>query len=241
MSLDHLFNHREILQNTPDLDKLSVTLKKGEKGVSIFATKDIAKGDLIAYYKMKVYSNTKKGVKELTTKDSLEDLEKALKKNGQRISKCLSGEKLQHYKKRLVDEINKFEDHVLYLKGKCVNHPKKDMYHFTIYNKHGYEYQTLTGDLYSGSLAKPKNNIPYWGYFSNEPSCKQTHNADVEILSYENYTLKNRVNIKEGETVTYGIVAVKNIKKGEEVMWCYGGEYGRNYPTSCNRKSCKTV
>jgi hypothetical protein len=241
MSLDHLFNHREILQNTPELDKLSVTLKKGDKGVSIFATKDIAKGDLIAYYKMKVYSNTKKGVKVLTTKDSLEELEKALKKNGQRISKCLSGEKLQHYKKRLVDEINKFEDHVLYLKGKRVNHPKKDMYHFTIYNKHGYEYQTLTGDLYSGSLPKPKNNIPYWGYFSNEPSCKQTHNADVDILSYENYTLKNRVNIKEGETVTYGIVAVKNIKKGEEVMWCYGGEYGRNYPTSCNRKSCKAV
>jgi hypothetical protein len=239
MSLDHLFNHREIIQNTPYLDKLSVTLKKGEKGVSIFATKDIAKGDLIAYYKMKVYSNTKKGVKELTTKDSLEDLEKALKKNGQRIPKRLSGETVQHYKKRLVDEINKFEDHVLYLKGKQVNHPKKDMYHFTIYNKHGYEYQTLTGDLYSGSLPKPKNNIPYWGYFSNEPSCKQTHNADVDILSYENYTLKNRVNIKEGETVTYGIVAVKNIKKGEEVMWCYGGEYGRNYPTSCNRKSCK--
>jgi len=241
MSLDHLFNHTEILRNTPDLDKLSITLKKGDKGVSIFATKDIVKGDHIAYYKMKVYSNEKKGVKALTTKDSLEDLEKGLKRIDKRIPKRLSGETLQHYKKRLVDEIEAHENHVLYLRGKRINPPKKDMYHFTIYNKHGYEYQTLTGDLYSGSLAKPKNNIPYWGYFSNEPSCKQTHNADVDILSYENYTLKNRVNIKEGETVTYGIVAVKNIKKGEEVMWCYGGEYGRNYPTSCNRKSCKTV
>lgn len=241
MSLDHLFNHREILQNTPDLDKLSVTLKKGDKGVSIFATKDIAKGDLIAYYKMKVYSNTKKGVKELTTKDSLEELEKALKKNGQRISKRLSGETLQHYKKRLVDEINEIEYHVLYLKEKRVVPPKKDMYHFMIYNKYGYRYRKLTGDLYSGSLPKPKNNIPYWGYFSNEPNCNQVCNAHVDFLLYENFTLKNRVTIKEGETITYGIVALKNIKKGEEVMWCYGNEYRRDYPTSCNRKSCKAV
>ena len=246
MSLEHLFKYREILRDTPNLDQLSVTLKKGDKGVSLFATKDIDKGDLIAYYKMKVFSNEKKGVKESTTKDSVEDLESALKKITKSLPKALpkalpkrlSNETLQHYKKRLVDEIKTHENHILYIKGKRVNPPKKDMYHFTIYNKHGYEYQTLTGDLYSGSLPKPKNNVPYWGYFANEPSCKQTYNADIDLLPYENYTLKNRVNIKEGETVTYGIVALKNIKKGEEVMWCYGNGYRRNYPTSCNRKSC---
>ena len=106
------------------------------------------------------------------------------------------------------------------------------MYHFTVYNKHGYEYQNLTGDLYSGSLPKPKNNIPYWGYFSNEPSCKQSYNADVDVSN-------DRLTVKEGDTLTYAIVANKNIKKGEEVLWCYGNGYRRTYPTSCDRKSCK--
>ena len=218
MSLEHLFNHREILRDTQNLDQLSVTLKKGDKGVSLFATKDIDKGDLIAYYKMKVFSNEKKGVKESTTKDSVEDLESALKKITKSLPKALpkrlSNETLQHYKKRSVDEINAHENHILYIKGK------------------------LKTSSNLKTIPKPKNNVPYWGYFANEPSCKQTYNADIDLLPYENYTLKNRVNIKEGETVTYGIVALKNIKKGEEVMWCYGNGYRRNYPTSCNRKSC---
>ena len=54
-----LFDIKSILKNTPDKDKLSVTLKKTEKGNSLFATKAIKKGDTIAYYKMMVFSTLK--------------------------------------------------------------------------------------------------------------------------------------------------------------------------------------
>ena len=225
-----LFNHVEILKNTPNLDKLSIILKKGDKGVSIFAKKDIAKGDTIAYYKMKIYKNIGK---TFTVKNSLEDIENAFKRSvKERLPVQLSNETLQHYKKRLINKINDNDHYILYLHGKRIVPHKNDMYHFTVYNKHGYEYQNLTGDLYSGSLPKPKNNIPYWGYFSNEPSCKQSYNADVDVSN-------DRLTVKEGDTLTYAIVANKNIKKGEEVLWCYGNGYRRTYPTSCDRKSCK--
>jgi hypothetical protein len=34
---------------------IKVTLKKGEKGVGLYATKDIEKGEVIAYYKIKIF------------------------------------------------------------------------------------------------------------------------------------------------------------------------------------------
>lgn len=231
MNLDHLFDYKQILKDTPDKDKLSITLKKGNKGVSIFATKDIKKGDKIAYYKMKIYSNTKKGLKSFTTDDSMEELCDEYKKV---VNKKLPEHKdeTNQYKKKLVKAINEETEHFLYLKNKTINPPKKDMYHFTVYNKKGYAYKKLTGDLYEGSLPKPKNDIPYWGYLSNEPMCDEKYNADVDVSN-------DKVTVKEGDTLTYAIIAEKDIKKGEEVMWCYGSAYGRSYSTSCIKKSCK--
>lgn len=51
-----LLDYKRILKSTPNKSKLSVTLKKTkDKGVGLYATKDIKKGDIIAYYKIKIF------------------------------------------------------------------------------------------------------------------------------------------------------------------------------------------
>ena len=53
---DGKVDYKKILRNTKDKHKLKVTLKETEeKGVGLFATKEIKKGETIAYYKIKVF------------------------------------------------------------------------------------------------------------------------------------------------------------------------------------------
>ena len=47
-------NYKDLL-NSEDINNLSVTLKENYKGIGLYATKDIAKGKLIAYYQIKVF------------------------------------------------------------------------------------------------------------------------------------------------------------------------------------------
>lgn len=220
-----LFDAKAILKNTPDKDKLSVTIKRDKvKGNSLFATKPIEKGDTIAFYKMKVFTEPHK-----TDLSSLGivNLRKICEKLDLPVQKGSS----------LKDIDNLIESNLasLVFKDKAYNVPYKKMYNFTVYNKNGYEYQKIFGDLYSGSLPPPKNNIPYWAYFSNEPSTSQKSNADIDIQSSENYTKQNRTSLKEGDTITYKIYATRPIEKGEEILWCYGSSYdgNRNYKTGC--------
>jgi len=109
---------------------------------------------------------------------------------------------------------------------------KNDMYVMSVYTKTGRFNPHLIGDVYEGSLADPIRNIPYWAYFSNEPSGKQTENAILDINEKGNYRQRNR--IKAGETMTYKLIASRNIKPGEEICWCYGSSYARNYKASCD-------
>jgi hypothetical protein len=228
MSLDHLFDHKQILKNTPNKDSLSVTLKKGNKGVSLFAQKDIQKGDIIAHYKMMVFTDRKK---QYTTDTPMIELCDAYRSIVNEELPERNSESTYQYKKKLIQMIDKTQPFLLFLKNKKVIPPKGDMYHFSIYNKNGYEYKNLTGDLYKGSLPNPKDNIPYWGYFANEASCTERPNADISVKN-------DKKSVKEGDTITYSIVAESPIKKGEEIMWSYGSDYNRSYPTSCNKKSC---
>jgi hypothetical protein len=109
---------------------------------------------------------------------------------------------------------------------------KDDSYLITVYNKSGRENKNLVGDLYSGSLQTPRYNIPFWGYLSNEPSPpKQQENVFLDINLKENY--KNRYRVKKGDTMIYKLVASRNIKVGEEICWCYGDMYSRNYNANC--------
>lgn len=106
-----------------------------------------------------------------------------------------------------------------------------NMYAITVYGKNGKERSTLIGDIYNGSLEPPKHNIPFWAYFSNEPSKGQEENARIDKNLKVNY--RNRDKVKPNDTMIYKLISTKNIKSGEEITWCYGGEYDRNYEASC--------
>ena len=152
---------------------LKVILKKGFKGTSLYATKPIKKGSVVAYYKFMLYKDD-----------------------------------------------NKF------------NGINNNMYAITAFNKNDKANKSLVGDIYEGSLEPPKYGIPYWGYFCNEPSGDQTENSYLDINLKGNF--KNRDRLRAGETMVYKIVASRDIKKGEEITWCYGSLYGRNYEPNCD-------
>jgi len=213
-----LFDINKIKKNTPDLDKLSVTLKKHPfKGNSLYATKHIKKEDTIAYYQMKAFKYPKcfnyfyietYSIKELNI---LKDI----------LCEKLGISTFKLSKKELIEFIlkNSKMPTIMY-KNKMYHMDYKDMYHFKLYNKNGQQYKNMVGDLYKDSLPNPKNNIPYWGYFSNEPAENEEGNSYVEA-EYKN--------LKEDDYVTYKVIAQRDIKKGEEIMWCYGSSYGRDY------------
>jgi len=208
-----LFDIKSILKNTPNKN-LSVTLKKHPiKGNSIYATKPIKKGERIAYYKMKVFTNadykkyTKQELRDMCDKLKIPYPENALAKD----------------LRELLEPID------ITLKGKPYNTPYKETYRFTLLNKNGREYSKVVGDLYEGSLPPPKNNVPYWGYFSNEPSESEMSNADIDVMTTKNFTRKDRTCLKEGDTVTYVVRASRAIQPGDEILWCYGDNYGRQY------------
>lgn len=118
-----------------------------------------------------------------------------------------------------------------YNEKRYISH-KDGMYSMAIYNKDGSANEYLIGDIYDGSLDKPKYNIPYWAYFSNEPSGNQSENV---YLDHNNkYNFKKRNYIKEGDTLVYRLIALKDIKRGEEICWCYGPYYTRDYDSNCN-------
>jgi hypothetical protein len=105
-------------------------------------------------------------------------------------------------------------------------------YVMSIYRKDDRFNHHVIGDIYEGSLRPPKYNIPFWAYFSNEPSGNQPENCYLDINLAQNY--RNRSKVKPGDTMIYKLVASKNIKPGQEICWCYGGNYGRDYPANCD-------
>lgn len=105
-------------------------------------------------------------------------------------------------------------------------------YAMTVYTKKYKDSQKYTGDIFPGSLEMPKYNVPFWGYFSNEPTPRQKYNAYLDVNLKENY--RHRNSVKEGDTMVYKIRASRDIHPGEEIMWCYGIEYIREYKSSCN-------
>ena len=114
---------------------------------------------------------------------------------------------------------------------KSYKSPTKCTYCFTVYTKGDRMSNSLIADLDKESAPLPKNNIPYWAYFSNEPSSKQKENAEIDIALKDNYRDRNK--LKNGDFITYKLKATRNIKPGEEIVWCYGNTYDRDYKTSC--------
>jgi hypothetical protein len=168
--LEQVLDYRYANKMVKDYN-LSVKLKKGPKGVSLFADKLIKRGNIVAYYKFKLFpTKSFKGV-------------------------------------------------------------KKEMYAMTVYTKNYNFNPRLIGDIFEGSLELPKYNIPFWAYFSNEPSGKQEENCTIDPNLKSNY--RNRQTVKEGDTMVYKLIATKDINPGEEIVWCYGKYYQRKYKANC--------
>jgi len=181
--LKNVLDYKKLLRETPKniREKLPVTLKKHRlAGTGLFATKNIKKGQVISYYRMKVHTDSNK---------------------------------------------------------KRYRSPTKCMYCFTIYTKNGNASNNLIGDIDIESAPLPKKSIPFWAYFSNEPSGKQVENAEIDMNLDENY--KKRSKVRDGDYMIYKLIATKPIKAGQEVVWCYGGAYDRNYKTSCDCDDCE--
>lgn len=103
-----------------------------------------------------------------------------------------------------------------------------NMYTIGVITKSGKrESTTFIGDLAEESLEPPKNGIPFWGYFANEPSGDQTPNCYIDPDAAENY--KNRRRVVPGDTMVYKMVASRTIQAGEEIVWWYGDSYERHY------------
>jgi hypothetical protein len=170
--IEDVLNISKVLKMTPNRDKLKVTLKKlPMKGTGVIATQPIKKGNIIAYYKIKLYNMNDSG-------------------------------------------------------------PFGSKYLFTVYTKNGNPSKKYIGNLSLESVPNPYRNIPYWGYFTNETTTTQLPNAYMDMNIKGNYT--NRDVLKEGDYYIYKLIASKNIAVGEEICWCYGESYPRDYPTSCN-------
>jgi len=115
---------------------------------------------------------------------------------------------------------------------KSTNNYKDWTYSVTLYNKNNREIDNLLGDLCTESLQKPtRDGITYWAYFSNEPSVGQKENCTLEFENILEET-KNKT-LKVGDFVVYPLIATSNIKKGDEIVWCYGESYDRDYDTIC--------
>lgn len=160
----------KITKKTKPLDRLKVHLKKGKKGVGLFASKTIRKDEVIAYYKIQIFSV----------------------KNPD---------------------------------------PFRGKYTIAVYTKNDQMSPNLVGNLSPSSLQSPRYSIPYWAYFSNEPSKEEDENSYLDTNLEENY--KNREFVRKGDSLIYKLRALRTIKKNEEIMWCYGDSYHRNYKTSC--------
>ena len=105
--------------------------------------------------------------------------------------------------------------------------PTNNIYTFTIYTAGGNPSNAFMGDIDLTSFPPPKDNIPFWGPFSNEPSGDQRVNAEIDTDQKYNY--KNKKKAKLGDSMVYSLIATRNIKPGEEVVWYYGEDYKRDY------------
>jgi hypothetical protein len=104
-------------------------------------------------------------------------------------------------------------------------------YAVTLYEK-GREVDNFTGDLCPESLQMPtKDGITYWAYFSNEPSMGQKENSYLKFKNILASTMNKK--LVEGDFVLYPLIATRDIKKGDEIVWCYGEDYERDYQTIC--------
>ena len=86
------------------------------------------------------------------------------------------------------------------------------------------------GDIDRDSLQPPVRGISHLGFMSNEPSPSQQPNA---TLTHANNYKAGRQVLKVGDMYTFKLITTRAVKAREEILWCYGNDYSRDYPTGC--------
>ena len=82
----------------------------------------------------------------------------------------------------------------------------------------------------------------FLGYLCNEPSLSEEDNCKIERVEYNSVMWKKSItdeDIKDNISNKYclfKLVATKDINKDDEILWCYGENYDREYETSCTAK-----
>jgi hypothetical protein len=104
--------------------------------------------------------------------------------------------------------------------------PFGSRYLFVIYTIGGNTSNTFVGNLSPESVDEPFRGKPFWAFFSNEPGPNQIANAYIKTTS--------KPNLREGDYLVYKLIASRNIKPNEEITWCYGENYDRDYEPNCN-------
>ena len=113
--------------------------------------------------------------------------------------------------------------------------PTNNMYAFTAYTKGDNPSGSFMGDIAPESLPPAENDVPYWAYFSNEPTRLVGENAEIDVDTKYNYQDHCRTSLKAGDHIRYRLIATKNIREGTPVTWCYGDDYERSYNTECSK------
>jgi hypothetical protein len=108
---------------------------------------------------------------------------------------------------------------------KTYDSPSDNEYSMKVYDKKDNINEKYIGDVDITCIPQPKRNIPFWGVFSNEPSIGDHDNVKLDTNNKSN----NKTKIKVGKYFTYKLVATRDIKRGEEIMWGYGTFYERDY------------
>jgi SET domain len=106
-------------------------------------------------------------------------------------------------------------------------------YAMKIYDKKDKIDRTYKGDIDETCMPKPKRNIPYWGVFSNEPSPGEISNVELDSNNASN----NKTKMKAGKYLTYKLIATREIKRGDEIIWNYGDSYPREYDVADESES----
>ncbi|CAF0926122.1 unnamed protein product [Brachionus calyciflorus] len=86
--------------------------------------------------------------------------------------------------------------------------------------------ESKTADIFDETFGKPRGRIPFWGFLSNEPSLNQSENVRCEIDNQKDV-------YEEGDIIIYKFLADRDIEKDEEITWCYGDSYIRDYESNC--------
>ena len=136
------------------------------------------------------------------------------------------GEIVAYYKMRVFQTVEYEGDMEFY------SYPNGTKYTFTVYDKDGLRAPGLIGDLSPESVPDAIDNAPFFAHLVNEPNTKQT-NVAIDKQTSQNFGGK-RESVQHGDFIVYALVATKKIEPGEQLLYCYGLQYERDYKTGCS-------